>query len=86
MTQSAVILLCTIVGAFGVLMGGIAMCLRVLWGIRGSWDATNTELRLLVERVATLVTLKDADNARLNKRDEEIAGRLERHLEWHDKH
>lgn len=85
MHASTIVVLCTVIGTFGVLMGGVGMCLRVLWSIRGSWDATNTELRLLVERVAALVVLKDADHARLDKRSEEIAGRLERHLEWHDK-
>jgi hypothetical protein len=83
---STVAVLGTIVATAGIIMTGLVFVLRALWNIRGSWDDTNAKLQLLVERVAAMVVLKDADHARLDKRSEEIAGRLERHLEWHDKH
>jgi hypothetical protein len=83
---STVILLCTIVGASGAVMTGVVVCLRALWRIRGSWDATNAQLQLLVAKVADLIALKDRDHDRLERRADELAQRMERHLQWHDKH
>lgn len=85
-TSAGIIVACAVVGALGVVGTGLVLILRVLWQIHGSWDATLGELHALVGKVAGLVTAKEADHARLERRDDEIAGRLERHLEWHDKH
>ena len=76
----------TVLTGLAVVTAGVVFCLRVLWNIRGSWDATNAQLVRLVERVTDLVASKDKDHVRLERRADEVAQRLERHLEWHDKH
>jgi len=77
---------CSVIGALAVIGGGLALLVRLLWKINGSWTLTNASLAALVDKVAGLVAAKDAEHRRLEHRDDEIAGRLERHLEWHDKH
>jgi hypothetical protein len=68
-------LLVTILTGLGIIMGGVAFCLRALWNIRGSWDRTNNELGRAVDKLTSM-----------NARDDRLESRLERHLEWHDKH
>jgi hypothetical protein len=68
------------------LVGAMLWALRLLWRIRGSWDDSNARLEALIAKVADLITLKEADHTRLDRRDQEIAERLDRHLDWHDKH
>ena len=75
-----------ILAAVAVVMGGVLFCARLLWNIRGSWDHTNDQLQQLVSRVVELIASKDRDHERLDKRAAEVASRLERHLEWHDRH
>lgn len=72
--------------AIGTLAGIGLFALRLLWRIRGSWDQTNSQLKALVTQVTALVSGNEADHARLERRTDEVGGRLERHLEWHDKH
>lgn len=86
MSASAIAVLGTIVVTTGVIMTGVIFVLRALWDIRGSWDATNAGLARLVERVTDIVARKDEDHGRIERRADEAAQRLERHLEWHDKH
>lgn len=79
-------LLCTVLGAVAVVATGVVFCLRTLWNIRGSWDATNAGLATLVREVGALVLAKDREHSRLEQRTAEVSERLERHLSWHDKH
>lgn len=76
----------TILGALAIVLGGVVFCVRALWNIRGAWDQTNAELRILISRVADIVERKDQDHARMEEGTAEVSRRLERHLEWHDKH
>lgn len=85
MSGGAVLVACAIVGALGVTCGGLVLILRVLWQIRGSWDATVAELHALVIKVADLVAAKEADHKRLERRDDQLDERLERHLSWHER-
>jgi hypothetical protein len=48
---------------------------NLLWNFRGKWDDTNAQLAGLSRQIAELA-----------KRDNAIEQRLERHLDWHDKH
>jgi len=48
---------------------------RLLWIFRGRWDETNSTLSTLKDRITDL-----------HSRDTAIEQRLERHLEWHDRH
>lgn len=68
-------LLVTVLTGMSILMAGVLYSLRVLWNIRGSWDRTNSELKRLVDKI------QDG-----HERDERLEQRLERHLDWHDKH
>jgi len=68
-------LLVTVITGTGIIMTGVVWTARMLWNVRGSWDTTNTELKRLVDRVGDM-----------RDRDEQLDRRLERHLEWHDKH
>lgn len=86
MHASTIAVLGTIVATAGIIVTGLAFVLRGLWNIRGSWDATNAGLAQLVDRVTDIVARKDEDHIRIERRAEEAAQRLERHLEWHDKH
>lgn len=74
-TDRFVALLVTVLTGLSFVMAAILWALRVLWNIRGSWDRTNSELHRLVDRVGDMA-----------ERDNRLEQRLERHLEWHDKH
>jgi hypothetical protein len=85
-TERFIVLLATIIGAAGVLGTGLSFVLRGLWNVRGSWDATNNRLTLLVEKVTELVARKDADHSRIEGRADRLESRLERHELWHQDH
>jgi len=70
--ETLVALLVTILTGVSILMAGILWLGRMLWNIRGSWDKTNTELHLLVDRVTLMAA-----------RSDRLESRLERHEEWH---
>jgi hypothetical protein len=63
-----------IIGAGGV-MTWATMIIKLMWNFRGKWDDTNAQLAALANQVAAL-----------GNRDNAIEQRLERHLDWHDKH
>ncbi len=81
-----VALLVTILTGVGIITTGVVWVLRMLWNIRGSWDATNAKLERLVDKVGDLVAGKREDHERLDKRDDRIEARMERHEQWHDEH
>jgi hypothetical protein len=68
-------LLVTILTGVTIIAGGITVVLRVLWNIRGSWDATNNDLKRLVDKMENM-----------SQRDDRLDRAVERHLDWHDKH
>ena len=63
------------------IMGGTALAgwctfiARLLWNFRGKWDETNAALTGLRDKISALA-----------ERDAAIEMRLERHLDWHDRH
>lgn len=86
-------LLGTIIVALGIIMAGGVRIFKVLWDIRGAWDKTNNalhetngELTHLVEDVRELVGNKERDHARIDKRQDRLEARIERHEEWHSNH
>jgi len=76
---------CSVTGALAVIGGGLIVMVRTLWKISAAWAGTNASLAALVAKVGDLVAAKDADHARLERRADEVAERLERHLTWHDR-
>jgi len=81
-----IITLCTILGGVAIIMGGVIWCLKALWNIRGSWDATNARLERLVDRVQDLVSDSKERTERLERRDDRLEERMERHEQWHAGH
>lgn len=75
----------TIAGIITAIAGIIAI-LRTLWNIRGSWDATNTQLKLLVAEVKHITVDQARADAILREKDDILERRIERHEQWHDKH
>jgi hypothetical protein len=67
-------------------IAGIIAILRTLWNIRGSWDATNTQLKLLVSEVKHITVDQARADAILREKDNILERRIERHEQWHDKH
>ena len=64
-----------ILSGVALILAGLLWMLRLLWTIRGQWDKTNGELSRLVDKMGEM-----------SERDNRLEARLERHLEWHDKH
>lgn len=69
--------LLTAIVTVGAMLGmGMIRVGRLLWNVRGSWDATNAKLERLVDKVADLVNDKKADHDRLTAADEKLDRRV----------
>jgi hypothetical protein len=51
------------------------LMIRLMWQFRGKWDFSNAQLARVAERITELAAS-----------DSRIEQRLERHLDWHDRH
>lgn len=58
------------------LIGGIIAILRTLWNIRGGWDDTNAQIKLLVNEVRKIAEDNKEEHGRIWRW-------IERHEDWH---
>ena len=73
----------TILSILGVLLGGITVTAKLLWNVSKQWQKASDSLVALGKEIKELVVLKERDHQRLERRDDRLEERFERHEAWH---
>lgn len=66
-----------------IIMGGIIAIGKLLWNLSAKWTRTSDQLEKLGDEIKELVVLKERDHERIERDNEGLKQRIERHEQWH---
>lgn len=69
-----------------VIVGAMIGLGKLLWNTSSKWSQVGNELQELNQEIKDLVILKEKDHARIEKENESLKRRIERHEMWHARH